>query len=210
MAFWNLSFLGAFYLQCRVQNPAEATCDQGGNTQILIRVHNVDLLGHRTFGQVAKCWDSDTNSFVVVKIIKNQPAYYQRALIEVITNISGFPKDDEAPPGGIDDMTKLSYLHEPRVLHNLAARYELNEIYVPKRILAINPFRRLPHLYDTYMMEQYKRAAFESSSLNNRSYIKKPKKTLNEVTKELCPVGSQLHKISTTYWDEQHIIPQYK
>ncbi|KAG4991349.1 hypothetical protein JHK87_024806 [Glycine soja] len=37
-------------------------------------------------------------------------------------------------------------------------------------------------------MEQYKRAAFESSSLNNRSYIKKPKKTLNEVTKELCPV----------------------
>ena len=52
--------------------------------------------------------------------------------MQVITNISGFPKDDEAPPGGIDDMTKLSYLHEPRVLHNLAARYELNEIYVPK------------------------------------------------------------------------------
>ena len=41
-----------------------------------------------------------------------------------------FPKDTEAPPGGVDDMTKLSYLHEPGVLHNLAARYELNEIYV--------------------------------------------------------------------------------
>ena len=41
-----------------------------------------------------------------------------------------FPKDTEAPPGGVDDMTKLSYLHEPGVLQNLAARYELNEIYV--------------------------------------------------------------------------------
>ncbi|KAG4990720.1 hypothetical protein JHK82_024214 [Glycine max] len=126
---------------------------------------------------------------------------------QVIANISGFPKDDEAPPGGVDDMTKLSYLHETRVLHNLAARYEHNEIYVPKRILAINPFRRLPHLYDTHMMEQYyKGAAFESSNLNNRSYIKKPKKTLNEITKELCPVL----RISTMYWDEQHIIPQYQ
>lgn len=41
-----------------------------------------------------------------------------------------FPKDTEAPPGGVDDMTKLSYLHEPGVLENLATRYELNEIYV--------------------------------------------------------------------------------
>ncbi|KAJ7982593.1 Kinase family protein [Quillaja saponaria] len=42
-----------------------------------------DVLGHGTFGQVAKCWVSDTNSFVAVKIIKNQPAYYQQALVEV-------------------------------------------------------------------------------------------------------------------------------
>lgn len=42
-----------------------------------------DLLGHGTFGQVAKCLDAETNSFVAVKIIKNQPAYYQQALVEV-------------------------------------------------------------------------------------------------------------------------------
>lgn len=42
-----------------------------------------DLLGHGTFGQVAKCWFAETNSFVAVKIIKNQPAYYQQALVEV-------------------------------------------------------------------------------------------------------------------------------
>lgn len=42
-----------------------------------------DILGHGTFGQVAKCWVTETNSFTAVKIIKNQPAYYQQALVEV-------------------------------------------------------------------------------------------------------------------------------
>uniref|UniRef100_A0A1J3JMH3 Serine/threonine-protein kinase ppk15 n=1 Tax=Noccaea caerulescens TaxID=107243 RepID=A0A1J3JMH3_NOCCA len=42
-----------------------------------------DLLGHGTFGQVAKCLVPETNSFVAVKVIKNQPAYYQQALVEV-------------------------------------------------------------------------------------------------------------------------------
>ncbi|PRQ46917.1 putative myosin ATPase [Rosa chinensis] len=81
----------------------------------------------------------------------------------VVTNISKvFPEDTEAPPGGVDDMTKLSYLHEPGVLHNLAARYELNEIYTytGNILIAVNPFQRLPHMYDTHMMEQYKGAGF--------------------------------------------------
>ncbi|XP_022715197.1 myosin-17-like isoform X3 [Durio zibethinus] len=81
----------------------------------------------------------------------------------VVTNISkAFPKDTEAPPGGVDDMTKLSYLHEPGVLQNLATRYELNEIYTytGNILIAVNPFQRLPHLYDTHMMEQYKGATF--------------------------------------------------
>lgn len=50
---------------------------------IICRYIVKDLLGHGTFGQVAKCWDAETNSFVAVKIIKNQPAYYQQALVEV-------------------------------------------------------------------------------------------------------------------------------
>ncbi|KAI3959390.1 hypothetical protein MKW98_018980 [Papaver atlanticum] len=81
----------------------------------------------------------------------------------VVANLSKvFPKDTEAPPGGVDDMTKLSYLHEPGVLQNLAARYELNEIYTytGNILIAINPFQRLPHLYDTHMMQQYKGAGF--------------------------------------------------
>ncbi|XP_022742355.1 uncharacterized protein LOC111293724 isoform X3 [Durio zibethinus] len=42
-----------------------------------------DVLGHGTFGQVAKCWVPATSCFVALKIIKNQPAYYQQALVEV-------------------------------------------------------------------------------------------------------------------------------
>lgn len=55
--------------------------------------------------------------------------------MQVVARMSKvFPKDTEALPGGVDDMTKLSYLHEPGVLHNLKARYELNEIYVRFKI----------------------------------------------------------------------------
>ncbi|GFY96251.1 myosin family protein with Dil [Actinidia rufa] len=73
-----------------------------------------------------------------------------------------FPKDIEAPRGGVDDMTKLLYLHEPGVLQNLATRYKLNEIYTyaGNILIAINPFESLPHLYNTTMMEQYKEASF--------------------------------------------------
>lgn len=82
---------------------------------------------------------------------------------KVVVNLSNvYPKDTEAPPAGVDDMTKLSYLHEPGVLQNLATRYELNEIYTytGNILIAVNPFRRLPHLYDTHMMQQYKGATF--------------------------------------------------
>ncbi|XP_010274858.1 PREDICTED: myosin-9-like [Nelumbo nucifera] len=81
----------------------------------------------------------------------------------VVANLSKiYPKDMEAPAGGVDDMTKLSYLHEPGVLQNLSTRYELNEIYTytGNILIAINPFQRLPHIYDAHMMEQYKGAPF--------------------------------------------------
>ncbi|KAJ4910820.1 Myosin family protein with Dil domain [Raphanus sativus] len=83
-----------------------------------------------------------------------------KTVVAKIANV--FPKDMEALPGGVDDMTKLSYLHEPGVLQNLAMRYELNEIYTytGNILIAVNPFQRLPHLYDTHMMEQYKGAGF--------------------------------------------------
>lgn len=40
-----------------------------------------------------------------------------------------YPKELDTPDGGVDDMTKLSYLHEPGVLHNLSIRYQRDKIY---------------------------------------------------------------------------------
>ncbi|KAL0392637.1 UNVERIFIED_CONTAM: Myosin-8 [Sesamum radiatum] len=70
---------------------------------------------------------------------------------------SVYPKDLDAPSCGVDDMTKLAYLHEPGVLHNLRCRYDMNEIYTytGSILIAVNPFQRLPHLYNNHMMEQY-------------------------------------------------------
>lgn len=48
----------------------------------------------------------------------------------VIHASNAYPKDPEAPQCGVDDMTKLAYLHEPGVLQNLKSRYDINEIYV--------------------------------------------------------------------------------
>ncbi|KAG7566135.1 Myosin N-terminal SH3-like [Arabidopsis suecica] len=86
---------------------------------------------------------------------------------EVIANLSKlYPKDIEAPSEGVEDMTRLSYLHEPAVLDNLATRYELNEIYTytGNILIAVNPFQGLPHLYDAEVMEKYKEAYFKELS----------------------------------------------
>ncbi|XP_027093892.2 myosin-6 [Coffea arabica] len=80
----------------------------------------------------------------------------------VVKSTNVYPKDAEAPPCGVDDMTRLAYLHEPGVLYNLRSRYDINEIYTytGNILIAVNPFTRLPHLYDNHMMQQYKGAAF--------------------------------------------------
>ncbi|XP_055817494.1 myosin-11-like [Solanum dulcamara] len=97
-----------------------------------------------------------------VKKITNGEAEIERTdgkkVVRKLSTI--YPKDVEAPAAGVDDMTKLSYLHEPGVLQNLKTRYELNEIYTytGNILIAINPFQKLPHLYDPHMMQQYKGA----------------------------------------------------
>ncbi|XP_035838614.1 myosin-6 [Helianthus annuus] len=79
----------------------------------------------------------------------------------VIKSAQAYPKDPEAPSCGVDDMTKLAYLHEPGVLENLKSRYNMDEIYTytGNILIAVNPFKRIPHLYDKHMMGQYKGAA---------------------------------------------------
>ncbi|XP_061374694.1 myosin-6-like [Gastrolobium bilobum] len=84
----------------------------------------------------------------------------------VSKSVNIYPKDPEFPPNGVEDMTRLAYLHEPGVLQNLQLRYDLNEIYTytGNILIAVNPFQRLPHLYASETMAQYKGAAFGEQS----------------------------------------------
>ncbi|XP_071736170.1 myosin-6-like [Rutidosis leptorrhynchoides] len=80
---------------------------------------------------------------------------------EIVTNVSNVhPKDPEFPETGVDDMTKLTYLHEPGVLENLKCRYSQNEIYTytGNILIAVNPFKALPHYYANEVMEKYRGA----------------------------------------------------
>ncbi|CAI7872904.1 unnamed protein product [Closterium sp. NIES-54] len=57
----------------------------------------------------------------------------------------------------LDDMVRLTCLHEPGVLSNLCRRYRANLIYTytGSILIALNPFVRIPGLYDAAMMRQY-------------------------------------------------------
>ncbi|CAN0886361.1 XI-E [Linum grandiflorum] len=79
----------------------------------------------------------------------------------VVAKISELhPRDAESPAGGVDDMTNLHYLNEAEVLHNLATRFEIDEIYTytGNILIAVNPFQDLPRLYESSVMERYKGA----------------------------------------------------
>lgn len=56
-----------------------------------------------------------------------------------------------------DDLVELAHLHEPAIVHALRARYEQDLIYTYTGaiLLALNPFKKLDHLYTREMMELY-------------------------------------------------------
>lgn len=99
-----------------------------------------DILGHGTFGQVAKCWVSESNSFVAVKVIKNQPAYYQQALVEVSI------------------LTTLNRKYDPEDKHHIVRIYDF---FVYQRHLCI-----AFELLDTNLYELIKINHFRGLSLS--------------------------------------------
>ncbi|KAK1263845.1 hypothetical protein QJS04_geneDACA013490 [Acorus gramineus] len=116
-----------------------------------------------SFRKGSKVWVEDRNSAwapaEVVRISEREAQVVTSGGRKVVTSLGKLlPRDPEADHGGVDDMTKLAYLNEPGVLYNLARRYALNEIYTytGSILIAVNPFTKLPHLYNTHMMEQYK------------------------------------------------------
>ncbi|CEO97059.1 hypothetical protein PBRA_005663 [Plasmodiophora brassicae] len=62
------------------------------------RFRVIDLVGQGTFGQVVRCEDLTTHATVAIKVIKNRPAYYNQAFMEIrilkLLNDQCDPNDD--------------------------------------------------------------------------------------------------------------------
>eukprot|EP00201_Polytomella_parva_P004306 CAMPEP_0175074708 /NCGR_PEP_ID=MMETSP0052_2-20121109/21489_1 /TAXON_ID=51329 ORGANISM="Polytomella parva, Strain SAG 63-3" /NCGR_SAMPLE_ID=MMETSP0052_2 /ASSEMBLY_ACC=CAM_ASM_000194 /LENGTH=420 /DNA_ID=CAMNT_0016343101 /DNA_START=77 /DNA_END=1336 /DNA_ORIENTATION=+ len=74
---------------------------------------------------------------------------------------------------GIPDLTHLSYLNEPSILHNLAERYVQDEIYTfaGPVLIALNPCKPLP-LYTQDLANKYKSGARDyTNSLKPHVYL---------------------------------------
>ncbi|KAG0602597.1 hypothetical protein M758_10G025900 [Ceratodon purpureus] len=65
---------------------------------------------------------------------------------------------------GVDDLTKLSYLNEASVLHDLEYRYVRDQIYTRAGpvLIAVNPFKKVP-IYGEENVQAYKNRTPESS-----------------------------------------------
>eukprot|EP00197_Chlamydomonas_leiostraca_P009765 CAMPEP_0202867474 /NCGR_PEP_ID=MMETSP1391-20130828/9454_1 /ASSEMBLY_ACC=CAM_ASM_000867 /TAXON_ID=1034604 /ORGANISM="Chlamydomonas leiostraca, Strain SAG 11-49" /LENGTH=1634 /DNA_ID=CAMNT_0049547521 /DNA_START=190 /DNA_END=5094 /DNA_ORIENTATION=- len=121
-------------------------------------------MGSETHTVGSKVWVKDANeSWIKGEVVRVDNG---GALLVVKTeNGESQVKPEELPlqnpdVQGVEDMTRLSYLHEPGVLWNLKCRYMVDDIYTYTGtiLIAINPFAALPHLYGTHMMDQYRGA----------------------------------------------------
>ena len=57
----------------------------------------------------------------------------------------------------LDDLTQLTHLNEPAVLHSLQIRFDTDKIYTftGPILIAVNPFKRIPELYNDTTLESY-------------------------------------------------------
>merc|ERR1719428_374642 len=57
----------------------------------------------------------------------------------------------------LDDLTQLTHLHEPAVLHSLQMRFDIDKIYTftGPILIAVNPFKRIAKLYDETTLKSF-------------------------------------------------------
>mmetsp|Transcript_6328 Transcript_6328/g.11222 ORF Transcript_6328/g.11222 Transcript_6328/m.11222 type:complete len:1708 (-) Transcript_6328:148-5271(-) len=57
----------------------------------------------------------------------------------------------------LDDLTQLTYLHEPAVLSSLQNRFDIDKIYTftGPILIAVNPFKKIPNLYDEDVLKSF-------------------------------------------------------
>ena len=72
-----------------------------------------------------------------------------------------------------EDLITLTHLHEPAVVYSLKKRYEENKIYTATGpiLIALNPFKAIPELYDDIVMNEYWMEGENKADLNLKPHI---------------------------------------
>ena len=147
---------GALYAW-RPQHPADLVADNGRDVVAAnLSEGALQLVTQWELGVVEKV-DGDGKAFTVQV---GQSSSSGSLLVTRAVGAHDVCLANPARLDGVPDMGRLSELSAPCLLHNLVVRYRANAIYTytGPLLISINPFQRLPSLYDEATMESYKGA----------------------------------------------------
>lgn len=97
---------------------------------------------------------TDPELSIEVSVATDEFKVGQRATVKAKAGAVLMGNDFESPPS---DLITLTHLHEPAVVYCLQKRYESDIIYTSTgpMLLALNPFKPLPGLYEDETMSKY-------------------------------------------------------
>jgi len=144
----------------RPPHPADLVADASDEVAAAARLAEgaVSLVTNWELGVVQEV--SSTGDVFVVQVVPPSPAGGARPEDRKVRACDIFLANP-ARFDGIADMGRLSELSAPCLLHNLVVRYRANAIYTytGPLLISINPFQRIPGLYDEATMTVYKGAS---------------------------------------------------
>lgn len=89
--------------------------------------------------------DNPPNSYQFCYENESDPVFLPAGTTTYLCN-----EDAVTKISNLDDLTQLTHLHEPALLHALDCRFALDRIYTLTGpiLIAVNPFKSLPSLYN--------------------------------------------------------------
>ena len=131
------------------------------------------VLGHTTGSRTSShsnhhhCHHGGTTMVQVRVSDRSSPYYNQTINLPPEDGLAFVPANDDDDDTDDNDspthypphnLIHLTHLHEPAVVLSLSKRYAHDDIYTYTGaiLLALNPFKRCPHLYSTKMMDRYR------------------------------------------------------